>query len=280
MKLLFIICLIFLNANFCLSQITGMCIDTLGQPIPYVNIGLKNTTIGTVTNEEGRFVIDGKSLIEKNCLIISHIGYKTKSVVVAKQTEIKIVLQQIYYQLDEVTIVPSQNAFTKVKQIGPKILSKHIVAGFFSTNLGTESGRFFKLVKGKKYKVVSIHLNIAELGFKKGTFRINFYNANDEQDVEKIRCNKKDIIFEVSRTGDIDIDLNNENLIFSNSFLTSIEWIGYIKDNSLKPTEQRVAFCSNVFCGPFYYRFNNLSKWTIYKEKYDSGLGIQLFVKY
>jgi hypothetical protein len=280
MKIVLIFFIVVIHTNICLSQITGRCIDTLRNPLPYVNIGLKNSSVGTVTNTEGRFVIDDKSLVEDNCIVFSHIGYKSKSVVVPKQSEIEIVLQQTIYQLDKVIIVPSKNTFTKTKRIGPKILTEHVVAGFYSNNLGAEVGRFFKLDKGKKYKVERVHFNIAELGYKKGTFRVNFYNAMDEKNIETVRCNKNDIIMDVPKVGDVDIDLTKENLIFENSFLATIEWIDFIENNILSNKEQNVYFSSNVFCGPVYYRSNNLKKWTVSKQKYDMGLGIQLFVKY
>lgn len=280
MKLLLSICIILFISDFCLSQITGICIDTLGKPIPYVNIGIKNTPMGTVTNEDGRFSFDNKSLTENNCLVISHMSYITKSIEVPKISEIEIVLHQAYYQLNEVTILSSKYAFHKEKRIGPITLSKHVVAGFYSSNLGTESGKFFTVDKGKTYKVERLHLNIAEFGFIKGTFRINFYDAKDAGNVDTLRCNKNDIILEVSKTGDVDMNLSNENLFFSNSFLTTIEWLDCVKNNSLSPEKQHVYFSSYVFCGPFYYRFNNLAKWTVSKDKYNGGLGIQLFVKY
>lgn len=274
-----IIFIIILNINFCFSQITGRCIDTSGKPLVYVNIALKNTMHGTVTNTDGYFTIDNNSLDEKkNPLVISHIGYITKFILVANKTENEIVMEEVDLELDEVSIVMSK--FTKEKRIGNNKLSENVVVGFNSRILGTETGKFFKVPKGKKYRIEKIHFNVQKLGYKKATFRINFYNANSNEDIEKVRCNSKDIIMEVSNKGDVDIDVKNENLLFENSFLVAIEWVGFVEKTTEVPAEKIIFFSSNVFSGPYYFRSNNLMKWASIKSKYNVGLGFQLFVKY
>ena len=98
-KLLIIVVLI-LKSSLCLSQIKGRCIDSFGSPLPYVNIAVQNTSVGTVTNLDGVFLIDDKSLTENVTIIVSHIGYETKSVTPIKNTEIEIKMTQTSIQLN------------------------------------------------------------------------------------------------------------------------------------------------------------------------------------
>lgn len=279
-KLLIIVVLI-LKSSLCLSQIKGRCIDSFGSPLPYVNVAVQNTSVGTVTNLDGVFLIDDKSLTENVTIIVSHIGYETKSVTPIKNTEIEIKMTQTSIQLSEVKIESSKYKFTKGKKIGNNSLTKHVVVGFSSRNLGAEVGKFFKVKKGQKIKVEKIHFEIAELGYKKGTFRINFYRAINDEDIEKVRINDEDIIMEVLETGDVDINIKNNNLVFENDFLVSIECINVVEKEPIVLKEQKIIyFSSNVFCGPVYSRSNNLTKWNSKKQKHNMGLGIQLFVKY
>jgi hypothetical protein len=90
------------------------------------------------------------------------------------------------------------------------------------------------------------------------------------------RYNYKDVILEVTKTGDVEIDLTDENIVFSNDFLVAIERLEYIDIKG----QETVKFSSNVFSGPFYLRANQLEKWKPRKENYNIGLGMQLFVKY
>jgi len=269
---------VIINVSFCISQIKGHCKDESGKPIPYANIGIENTSYGTVSDKEGDFIIDSKFLSENNTIIISCLGYRTKTIIVTKKAEIEITLEPNVYELKEVTI-----GFPKYKnkKIGNNLLSRNVVVAFSSHNLGAEVGKFIKISKGKSYIVEKIHFNISEMGYKKGVFRINFYNATDEKNIDNERINTKDIIMEVSNIGDVDVDVTEENLIFSNSFLISIECVEYFEKTPIVSVENKnIYFSSNVFCGPVYYRSNKITKWTPTKSKYNLCLGIQLFVKY
>ena len=67
------------SQDTCTYKIVGKVIDqTTKQPLAYANVVLKETTIGTVTGEDGAFEI--LDLCEKEYdLEISYIGYKSKS---------------------------------------------------------------------------------------------------------------------------------------------------------------------------------------------------------
>ncbi len=66
MKKLLALFFAMINVSFCISQIKGHCKDESGKPIPYTNIGIENTSYGTVSDKEGDFIIDSKFLSENN----------------------------------------------------------------------------------------------------------------------------------------------------------------------------------------------------------------------
>jgi CarboxypepD_reg-like domain len=265
-----------ISINFCFSQIKGRCVDEKGKPILYANVGVVDSPMGAVTNAEGEFVIDGEFVTAKNTIIVSCMGYQTKSIVVDSKVTIEVVMQPVVYELNEVKIATSNYKFTEEKRIGNNSLSNHISVGYDSKYMGAEVGRYFKVKKGKKYKVEKMHFKIATLGCKKATFRINFYKALDEDNIDTERYNYEDIIMEVSKTGEVDVDLKDHKIIFENGFLVTIERLEYIEVAG----QDKVMFNSNLFCGPFYIRENHSEKWDTKRIKYNIGLGMQLFVKY
>jgi hypothetical protein len=253
----------------------------MGKPILYANVGIIGSGMGDVTNEDGEFVIDGPFVSDKNTVVVSCMGYETKSIVVDRKASVEIVMKLSFYELEEVKVGVSKYKFEKEKRMGNNVLTEHVVVGFHSKNKGAEIGKFFKVNKGKKYKVEKMHFNIAELGYKKGTFRVNFYKAFSKDNIETQRCNEKDIIMEISKPGDVDVDVSSENLVFEDDFLVAIECIEYVEKKSLNTNEHKIIyFSSNVFCGPYYSRANHLEKWKPRKEQYNLGLGMQLLVKY
>jgi len=83
--------------------INGRLIDERNQAIPFCNLIIKNTTVGTITNETGHFQLNYPKNLETDTLIISSIGYESRELALNKLTD-TIKLQSKDFVLDEVTI--------------------------------------------------------------------------------------------------------------------------------------------------------------------------------
>lgn len=84
------------------KTITGTVSDNTG-PMPGVNVLIKGTTNGVVTDFDGMFNIDGVS--NSDVLVFSYIGFVTQEIPVGAQDVINIVLQEDTQALDEVIVV-------------------------------------------------------------------------------------------------------------------------------------------------------------------------------
>ncbi|MBL3658701.1 SusC/RagA family TonB-linked outer membrane protein [Fulvivirga sediminis] len=85
------------------STITGTVMDEeTAQPIPGVNVLIKGTSKGTVTDIDGSFTLEAAS---DQILIFSFIGYMSQEVPVGNQTTFNISLGQDVETLDEVVVV-------------------------------------------------------------------------------------------------------------------------------------------------------------------------------
>ncbi len=73
-----------------------------GLPLPGANIQVKNTSIGTVTDINGKFKLDAPL---NSSLIISFIGYNQKEIKLGKETNYNIVLTESALEMDEVIVV-------------------------------------------------------------------------------------------------------------------------------------------------------------------------------
>ncbi|KAA6436690.1 SusC/RagA family TonB-linked outer membrane protein [Dyadobacter flavalbus] len=87
---------------FAAMDVNGVVRDKNGQPLPGVNIIVKNSQKGTSTNADGAFSISVDS--ENDVLVFSFIGYKTQQFVVGNQKELAITLQEDTNVLDEVVV--------------------------------------------------------------------------------------------------------------------------------------------------------------------------------
>ena len=58
--------------------VTGTIVDEANEPLPGVNVVLKGTTVGTQTDFDGKFEFP-QQLVENDILVLSFIGYETKT---------------------------------------------------------------------------------------------------------------------------------------------------------------------------------------------------------
>ena len=86
------------------QKVTGIVVDHNGEPIIGANVLVKGTTNGTITDLDGRFMLDAR---EKDVLQISYIGYLSKEVIVGKQRQrpLKVWMTEDTQNLDEVVVV-------------------------------------------------------------------------------------------------------------------------------------------------------------------------------
>lgn len=84
------------------KTVTGTVSDDMG-PMPGVNVLVKGTTNGVVTDFDGEFTIDDVS--NDDTLVFSYIGFVSQEVPVGTQTEINITLSEDTQALDEVVVV-------------------------------------------------------------------------------------------------------------------------------------------------------------------------------
>lgn len=84
-------------------DVSGTVIDDIGLPIPGVNVIVKNTTTGTVTDFDGNFTLPGVSV--GDVLSFSYVGYITKEFTIQNSNPINIQLDPDVAQLNEVVVV-------------------------------------------------------------------------------------------------------------------------------------------------------------------------------
>lgn len=83
-------------------KVEGIIVDEAGEPVIGVNVRVKgNSTLGTITDYDGKFSIDVSS---KDILVFSYIGYKTQEVKVGDQKSLRIKMKEDSETLGEVVV--------------------------------------------------------------------------------------------------------------------------------------------------------------------------------
>ena len=92
------------------TKVSGYVVDDKDEPVAFASVLFKNSTTGTITNENGRFYLESDETW--NTLSISFIGYETVQLELFKKVnyDIKIVLNEIIESLDEVVIITGKQS--------------------------------------------------------------------------------------------------------------------------------------------------------------------------
>lgn len=84
------------------KPIKGTVVDATGEPLIGVNVSVKGTTIGTITDVDGKYSLEVPA---KGTLVFSFIGYKTAEIPIGSQSVVDQTLNEDTQNIDEVVVV-------------------------------------------------------------------------------------------------------------------------------------------------------------------------------
>ncbi len=92
------------------TKVSGIVLDEAGEPVAFANVLFKNSTEGTITNDNGRFYMESDNLHE--LLVFSFIGFENQEVrLVSKVTyDMTITLLEATEQLNEVLLIAGKQS--------------------------------------------------------------------------------------------------------------------------------------------------------------------------
>tara|TARA_R110000868_G_scaffold156380_1_gene383214 strand:+ start:615 stop:2027 length:1413 start_codon:yes stop_codon:yes gene_type:complete len=130
-KLFVVIALVFFfhfDLIFAQKVIHGHVIDSKNKkPIENVNIYIKNSTIGTISNAEGKFVLNIPKNYTVGMIVMSSIGYKKKELNIESLSNLsEFELDRETIELDDVLLLVQKNKITG-KEIVEKALKNYTV---------------------------------------------------------------------------------------------------------------------------------------------------------
>lgn len=131
-------------------EVSGTVKNAAGETLPGVAISVLGTTVGTVTDIDGKYKL---SVPEGSTLVFSYIGFATQNVAIGNRTVIDVVMQEETRALEEVVIAA----------LGIQKSSRSI--GYSATNVGSDDvtiNRTPNFINALQGKVAGV--NITSLG--------------------------------------------------------------------------------------------------------------------
>ena len=133
------------------TKVGGIVLDESGEPVAFANIIFKNSSEGTITNDNGRFYLESDETYE--AVTVSFIGYETMEVTLPQKVNygLEIVLNESMEQLKEVVVYTGKQS----KKDNPAI---DILRKIWEKK--RENGvRMFRQYEYDKYEKIEFDLN-------------------------------------------------------------------------------------------------------------------------
>lgn len=212
MKTITLVLLLFSTFLFSQNTISGKVIDVFG-PIQDVNIQLKNTQKGTITDSLGNFIMKVKP---KDTLVVSYLGKQTKEVIVNKK-DVIIELNEID-QLDEVFI-----------EVYKSVKKEMVICGTHGCTIECFGIPITEMEKNKEKDLFKLYPNPS----RNGVFHL---------DIQKDFNNAKVFVFDMSGRliQSIEANFNKKVKINLSQFSSGIYLVNTIVDGVKLPVKRAI----------------------------------------
>lgn len=241
-------------------ELSGTIVDAkTSLPLAYVNIGIVDKSIGTVSDLAGKFKFSIGSENLEDIVQFSMIGYETQKISVQDYRESRhdsLFLDPKDYLLDELVVVNKQNQEIVGREKGGGLIqfAMHPKDGI---KMGTE---FAMKIEAKHYPAILKDFNFffTNNTFNRIKLRVNIYTLKNN--VPDTLINKNAIYIDVidEQSGWHVVDLSKFNIIVNSDFVISLQWVEHVLKND----------AHNVFIpGDFsfsktsYFRIASQDKW-------------------
>ncbi len=155
------------------------------EPLPGVNVTMEGTTLGTVSDQNGKYTID---VPDKNAtLVFSYLGYTKQIVKVEGRAQIDIMLQPDVQQLSELVVVgyatqKKVNLTGAVSSINSEDIKQAPVSSVAQSMMGRMPGMIMKNISGQPGNFDAVKFSVR--GFGSPLLIIDGMPANNEQFVQ------------------------------------------------------------------------------------------------
>lgn len=238
-------------------QLKGNVKDTNNLAIPYCSIGIKDSEIGAITDENGQFSIEIPEDLAKSQLIFDAAGYDEKSISVKEiQQNSVVILNEKVVSLTEVIVKTEK---MKEKIVGQKTRPMLTFSKMFKENAQTvEQGNIFEIYPKTKLNTYNFHI-IPSSKYDEITLKVNIYAVKNGLPTESLL--EENIIYKTSTTGWQKIDLTPYKFRFKNvdKIAVTLQLIDY-----KKPENEEFVFgvsAKKSLAKDLLFRFQSQGNW-------------------
>lgn len=243
------------------QSISGRVTDAkTGQALPFVNIGVVGKALGTVSNEQGQYGLAFQESLASDTVRVSYLGYQPRLLTLRQLRDQPVVaLSPAAVALAEVRVQASRRAW-RDRTLGFSGNSESSTMSLEPKDLGAETGTVIYL-KHKPTKVLRANFNVAYNRVGHVTLRVNCYRLDAKGRPTNEKLLRREVLVRTATThGPITVDLTPDNLLLSEDFFLSLEWVGGADATAL---HRGLAFSAGIGYADndIYFRTTSQANW-------------------
>jgi len=207
------------------GSIEGRVIDDTGASIPFVNIGVRTTSVGCISDERGTFRLEIPDRLLMDSIVFSAIGHSSMTLAARDavlQGHLEVVLPKKIYELPIIEIHGQQQRIVELgthKGIAPGSTSIQSVHG------GAAMALLIRPPEGP-FRVVKANVTILESELDTFLLRFRFLGVDPVSGKPgKDLVHREMIVRSSINKGEVVIDLSAMNINLDQPFFLAIEWI-------------------------------------------------------
>lgn len=204
------------------------------KPIPFANIGIENTPVGTLSNEDGSFQIVVPSKYESDTILFSALGFERKSIAVLHLNPNEV--HMISLQEKPITLKPVFVSAKKEKTKSYALGNRYTKGGFLyadSVSTGAAMALFIdnkypSYYKGLNYPVMveKVRVFIDKNSIDCFRLRVRFLQRDSVTNLpDKDLLSENVMITSSTKKGWLEVDLSRYHFVAHEPFYLVIEWI-------------------------------------------------------
>lgn len=242
------------------------------EPLQFVNIGILNREVGTVSDSEGNFSLELDKSFTLNTIRLSMIGYIPLELIVkdviGKSSPVMIEMEEKTEELEEVVVVDKA---LKRKKIGNTTQSKFLSTGFGYEQLGAEMGIKVKVRKPTLVDSFNFHISYNRLN-SEAIFRLNICTVKKGKPNQNVLKDNVLIKVDPKQTGLQTIDLTGYNVTLTEDALVTLEWVDFVGEES---KDEAIYFSLALFGNSTYIKKTSQAN---FRKHSSLGIGFYLDV--
>jgi hypothetical protein len=229
------------------------------EPLPYVNIGILNKGLGTVSNEDGKFILKiSKEKHWSETIQFSSIGYTTitmpvQDLIFDENAFLKLELQPKVEVLEGI-VLTSKGQLKPYPEIVGYETSIQRNYGYWNKDiaLGGELATKIKVKKGPR-KLRRLSFTVMEKASDSLLVRVNIYKNNEGLPHKNMA--KDNIILTINSVGVVNVDLSPYTIEVANDFIVSLELL------QVYGNKVGLVLLASDMKGESYKRYASQDKW-------------------